>query len=244
MQGVKSPMKLSERIKEYRKINNLTQTELAEKLFVTKQAISKWENDLSFPDVSMYPELSKLLNTSIDDLMENKFIKPKKNKQKLGIIILLSMFILISLTAVVSTIIYKNKNSELNLLIKDVEANIGTTLPKTEAYEFVDFKNLSIMNSWYPSNVYYFIFKDGPKLDTFKKYLEGNFKNTLNKDLINILPDNTKKYLETCDWFLITTNKEVLNEVPENYGVYEISFYAYQTETNRLIVQTFEYEVK
>lgn len=41
-------MKFSQYIKDYRKKNNLTQQELANKLYVTKQAISKWENDKVF----------------------------------------------------------------------------------------------------------------------------------------------------------------------------------------------------
>ena len=47
-------MKFSQYIKNYRKKNNLTQQELANKLYVTKQAISKWENDKGIPDVSLY----------------------------------------------------------------------------------------------------------------------------------------------------------------------------------------------
>lgn len=45
-------MKISERIKEYRKQNHLTQSEFASKLYVSKQAVSKWENENGYPDVS------------------------------------------------------------------------------------------------------------------------------------------------------------------------------------------------
>ena len=55
-------MKLSERIKQFRKENNLTQDSLSKMLFVSKQAVSKWENDRGMPDVSLYPELAKILN--------------------------------------------------------------------------------------------------------------------------------------------------------------------------------------
>ena len=61
-------MKISERIRKYRKENNLTQSEFASMLFVSKQAVSKWENDRGTPDVSLLPELSKILNVSIDPL--------------------------------------------------------------------------------------------------------------------------------------------------------------------------------
>ena len=62
-------MKLSDYIKQYRKENNLSQTAFAKQLFVSKQAVSKWENDKALPDVTMYPVLSELLQVSVDELM-------------------------------------------------------------------------------------------------------------------------------------------------------------------------------
>ena len=49
-------MKLSEQIKKYRKENNLTQEQFASKLFVSKQAVSKWETDRSYPDINLRSE--------------------------------------------------------------------------------------------------------------------------------------------------------------------------------------------
>lgn len=54
-------------ILKHRKVNNLTQKELAEKLFVTPQAISKWEKNLSEPDLDTIRKLADLFNISIDD---------------------------------------------------------------------------------------------------------------------------------------------------------------------------------
>ena len=44
-------MKLADYLKQYRKENNLTQQELADKLFVSKQAVSKWETERGLPDI-------------------------------------------------------------------------------------------------------------------------------------------------------------------------------------------------
>ena len=52
-------------IKKLRTDNNLTQKELAEKLNVTFQAVSKWENGKSVPDIAQLHEISKLFNVSI-----------------------------------------------------------------------------------------------------------------------------------------------------------------------------------
>lgn len=63
---------LGKRIASFRKENNLTQEQLAEMLNVTPQAVSKWENDIACPDISLLPELAKTFNVSIDELLIGK----------------------------------------------------------------------------------------------------------------------------------------------------------------------------
>lgn len=60
---------VGQNIARYRKENNLTQEELAKQLSITYQAVSKWENGLSKPDISLLPVLASILNVSIDRLM-------------------------------------------------------------------------------------------------------------------------------------------------------------------------------
>lgn len=62
-------MELGERISLYRRNMNLTQEELAARLGVTPQAVSKWERKQSFPDVTMLPELCRILEISADSLL-------------------------------------------------------------------------------------------------------------------------------------------------------------------------------
>ena len=60
---------LSEKIKKYRLDNNLTQEEFAAKLFVTRNAVSKWENNNGYPNIDTLKDIAKLLNITIDELL-------------------------------------------------------------------------------------------------------------------------------------------------------------------------------
>lgn len=59
-------MGIGKNIYEFRRQKKLTQSQLAEKLGVTEQSVSKWENDICAPDVSLFPALAKLFGVSID----------------------------------------------------------------------------------------------------------------------------------------------------------------------------------
>lgn len=63
-------MKLSEKIKEYRKIFSLSQEQLAEKLNVSRQVVTKWENGDGLPDIENLKAISKLMKISIDYLLD------------------------------------------------------------------------------------------------------------------------------------------------------------------------------
>lgn len=60
---------LGSKIAFYRKKLSLTQEELAEKCSVTPQAVSKWENDISAPDIALIPVLAQLFGISCDELL-------------------------------------------------------------------------------------------------------------------------------------------------------------------------------
>ena len=60
---------LGKRIAENRKRLKLTQDQLAEKLGITAQAVSKWENDQSCPDITMLPRLAEIFGTTTDALL-------------------------------------------------------------------------------------------------------------------------------------------------------------------------------
>ena len=74
-------MLFSEKLKSLRKQNDLTQEELAEKLLVSRQAITKWESGEGTPDIDNLKQISKLFDITIDELVkEEKNIKIEKKK--------------------------------------------------------------------------------------------------------------------------------------------------------------------
>ena len=72
-------MDLSHQIKKYRKQLAFSQEELAEKLYVSRQTISNWENERSYPDIHNLLLLSVLFDVSLDDLVKGDVEKMKEN---------------------------------------------------------------------------------------------------------------------------------------------------------------------
>ena len=60
---------IGKKIKALRLSRGLTQEELSEQLYVTPQAISKWERGLGYPDISQIVPIAKIFGVSTDDLL-------------------------------------------------------------------------------------------------------------------------------------------------------------------------------
>lgn len=65
-------MTLGKRIAALRRQHNWTQEELAEAIGVTPQAVSKWENEQTCPDISLLPALARKLDVTVDELLSGK----------------------------------------------------------------------------------------------------------------------------------------------------------------------------
>lgn len=77
-------MKISTILKQRRFDLNLTQEQVAEKIFVSTKSISNWENDRNFPDIESLIRLAKLYNLSLDSLLleGSDIMKDIKKKEK------------------------------------------------------------------------------------------------------------------------------------------------------------------
>ena len=138
--------KIGKFICSLRKEKQLTQEQLAEKLGVSINAVSKWERGLSFPDVSLYKDLCKELDINIEELINGEksksstakekailnVVKTNKTEKKKRNIIIIVFTFLITLLIIFGLIIYKYKsrevedfyerNYQLTFVARDVEA--------------------------------------------------------------------------------------------------------------------------
>ena len=67
-------MEFSKKIQELRNKNKLTQEQFAEKLYVSRTAVSKWESGKGYPSIDSLKYISKIFNVSIDELLSNEEI--------------------------------------------------------------------------------------------------------------------------------------------------------------------------
>ena len=73
--------KFGDIIREHRKLKNMTQEELGNKLFVSKQAISKWENGRSLPDLDTIQKLIEILEIDANEVLGGTVQEVKKNRK-------------------------------------------------------------------------------------------------------------------------------------------------------------------
>lgn len=132
---------LSDNIRKYRKSNNMSQDELAEKLAVTRQSVSLWETGQTQPSLDSIVALAKLFNVSTDDLLADDkpetvggdvtlmtFDRPRKNKT----FVLLSVACLVIVIASLLVIILLWKGGA-----SDLENNSGIN-PNTSNTELIN----------------------------------------------------------------------------------------------------------
>ena len=139
-------MEIGKNIMNLRKKNGLSQEDLAEKIGVARQTISKWELGETSPDLKQSKELSKIFNVSLDELADNDIkevlIEKTSNTEKLaGLILKLIKFIVVFIIVLPILLIsmriaFKNINEKNagRLMSVSVECTLHN---ETYGYEFV-----------------------------------------------------------------------------------------------------------
>ena len=132
---------LGQKIARLRKEKNYTQEDLAKKFNVSTQAVSKWENDLSAPDISILKDLAKTLGVSIDYLLSNEVeevvnILPEENRKSIN-----KMVLKIKITSVAGDKV--NVNLPMPIILACI--NTGAKLPSingSDTLNSIDFKEI------------------------------------------------------------------------------------------------------
>lgn len=116
-------MTFGQKLKKLRGENNLTQEQLADRIFVTRTAISKWETGNGYPSIDSLKALSNLFGISIDELIsdadvENKKLLDEKNARKMYYIAIafLGLTVLFTILACFLKISYLNVVSIVGLI--------------------------------------------------------------------------------------------------------------------------------
>ena len=103
-------MDFCDKLKKLRKDNNLTQEEFAEKIFVTRTAVSKWETGNGYPSLESLKLIADLFQMKIDELLsdddiENKKLLDKKRSEKMYFIAV--MFLVLSVIFAILSVAIK-----------------------------------------------------------------------------------------------------------------------------------------
>lgn len=141
-------MKFGERLKALRSEANETQESISKVLHVSRQTISNWENERSYPDIEMLIKLSDYYNISLDQLlkedvvMQNKVIDDAKKKRRYRNIIYVSVALILIFTVVnliwLSGIWSQNQYLDKNWKIESVKhPEIGQYSGPTESSIYV-----------------------------------------------------------------------------------------------------------
>ena len=198
-------MEIGKNILKIRKDNNLTQDDLAEKYYVTRQTISNWETGKSYPDLETLVKISDDFNISLDILLkeDNKMVKDisKKQKRYKWIIIPIVLYAILVM-CIIGVVIYAY-NTQYNL--RGISNIISVYIDETRDKEYVG------------------------KLDGYDIYVEGlrveelNFR-TFNAESIPFKEAIDKKIVSIKDfrrgaWYIFKDNNtEILR-----YESYEIA---------------------
>lgn len=139
-------MEIGKNIMNLRKKNGLSQEELAGKIGVARQTISKWELGETSPDLKQSKELSKIFNVSLDELTDNDIkeilVKKTSNTEKLASLILklikfiVVFIIVVPIFLIVLRIVFKNidENNSGRLMNVSIECTLHD---ETYSYGFV-----------------------------------------------------------------------------------------------------------
>ena len=161
-------MTIGKRIAHLRKEKGLTQEELAQHMGISPQAVSKWENDQTCPDISALPKLARLFDVTVDELLEGKealpavrVLPPEQRKD------IKDMILRVTLDSAAGDKIRVN----LPMALVEIAMEIGMEMPQingNEALKGIDLKKvLEMVRLGFVGNLLEMDSADGDKIRIF-----------------------------------------------------------------------------
>ncbi len=191
-------------IKKIRTDNNLTQKDFADKLGVTFQAVSKWENSKNIPDIAILNQISDEFNIDLKSIINGEFNQKKRSNNIFKII----LFLILSLIVIVLGVLYLLKNDEMNLRVlstnsEDFSVNGCVVFNNNNSSIYIDGLNYSgndnevvfekIMVTLYEKN--------DDKLVAIDNHIVNNENKEVFEKIIENITFNVTNYSATCKSF-------------------------------------------
>lgn len=139
-------MTFGEKIKKLRTDNNLTQEQLADILFVTRTAVSKWETDKGLPGIDTLKLISTTFGLSLDELISDEVVESKTvlDKKRARVMYIIAMvFLALAVTFNFTTFLTSNRLYTIGSMIATVGYVVFAILSRPK-YKRIEAKKLII----------------------------------------------------------------------------------------------------
>ncbi len=217
-------MELYEKLYEYRKNNNWSQEELAEKMEVSRQTVSKWESGKTIPELNKLIKLSEIYNVTVDELVKdniklngkepkklNIFNKKTKKIAKVLFIMLLVIILIIIILFILNIIRRKSIINEMAEEYKNVYQSVGETrsglvVENTIKREMANVEEIR-------RDCLYYVSGDGKRLVKITVYDDEFHKNAIEEVYIDLNKEiGMDHYADVEKINLRTFDKEIIKD--------------------------------
>lgn len=244
--------KVGKFISKLRKEKKLTQEQLAEKMSVSTNAVSKWERGLSFPDVSLYKKICNELGISIEELINGEKDNSEKAKEKAIIsvatskerqrkklrCIILCSILLIFLLIFIGVYFYKRKSNEIdeyyerNYQMTFVARNVEAFLKYRFNGEFPNFYGGMYISDDAYNLIVQIVDKNIPEKGTMEYYYYNE---------LYTVDDSIKvEYVKYSYNELENINDEITRYLENNNSIEDLNSYYIDIYKNRVVVNFVE----
>lgn len=196
-------MELSEKLYKLRKDNNWSQEELAEKMEVSRQTVSKWESNKAIPELNKLVKLSELYNITLDELVKDTItdekadagnIHKKKKHKKMNAKILILLLVVLLIAIAIFTLNIIRRISILNDISNKYKSEfqgIGESKSGRIVEDIIS-REIDNIEETHKEYIYY-VSENGERLLKIVDYeIDEEFKNPIQETYIDLTTENNE----------------------------------------------------